>query len=132
MEIQKDLPTHYRYDDYAHKDGVEIKVTKFFPIRETKCCYFVICERDYISEKDFIYPNPRIRRVMKGALRGYCHPTIDSALYSYKKRKESQIGHNEFALAKAKAALNRLAGVKSGLDSFDAGRPDYWDQLNFD
>lgn len=133
MEIQKDLPIHYRYDDYAHEQGLVIKVTKFFPIRETKCCYFVISEHSFVlNQKHFIWPNPRVRKVLKGALRGYCHPSMEAALYSYKKRKEAQIRHNEFALAKAEQALKSLSGIKEGFNKLDAGRPDYWDQLVFD
>lgn len=133
MEIQKDSPTHYRYNDYAHEAGLEIKVTRFFPVRETKCCYFVISEHEIVHNlKNFIHPNPRVRKVLKGALRGYCHPTMEDALYSYKKRKEAQIGHNEFALAKANRSLAALEGVDSGFNKLSAGRPDYWDQLNFD
>lgn len=132
MEIRKDLPIHYRYNDYAHESGLEIKVSKFFPVRETKCCYFVISEHDYISERDFIYPNPRVRKVLKGALRGHCHTSMDTALHSYKKRKEAQIRHNEFALAKAKQALTALSVIREGFNSLSAGRPAYWDQLVFE
>jgi len=126
MEIRKDLPVHYRYDDYALASGLEIRVNKFYPVRETKCCYFVI------SKWQQVLNNPRQRRVLKGALRGYCHPTMEAALYSYKKRKEAQIRHNEFALAKASRALAALKDVKSGFDKVFAGRPDYWDQLDFE
>ena len=132
MEIQKDLPMHYRYEDCAHEDGLTIEVRKFYPVGETRCFYLVINEWQKHSLSIGHNKKPKVRRVSKNASRSYCHSSMDKALYSYKKRKQSQIGHNEFALAKAKAALNRLEGVKSGLDSFDAGRPDYWDQLNFD
>lgn len=132
MEIKKDLPIHYRYEDCATEDGLTIEVRKFYPVGETNCFYLVISDYDKTCLSFGNDRHIKPRKVSKNALRSYCHSSMDKALYSYKKRKESQIRHNEFALSKGKAALNKLHDVKIGVESFDCGRPDYWDQLNFD
>lgn len=122
----KDLPVHYRYEDYITYEGVEIRLNKFYAVRETPCFYFVI------DEWAKVLSNPRQRRVSKDSLRRHCYPCKDQALHSYKMRKKSQIRHNELALAKANAALNALNDITEGFDSLTTERPDCWDSIIFD
>jgi len=122
-----DMPIHYRYEDYATESGLEIKVSKFYPVRETRCFYFVTNE----WENESWIKNPSQRRVSKDSMRRYCYPTKKEALHSYKMRKRSQIQHAEFALAKAERALSKLEHTDREFDNLFAGRPDYWDGLNF-
>ncbi len=126
-ELHNGLPIHYRYDDYAYENGLEIKVSKFYPTRETEHCYFVINEWEkHLIKIGGDRLKARQRRVLKNSLRRYCYPTKDEALHSYKKRKEAQIRHCEFSLAKAKQALLKLESEPKDTDCFFAGRPDYW------
>lgn len=132
-EILKNLPIHYRYNDCVHEKGLNITISRFYPVRETRCFYFVVNEYD---AKAWV-TNPKERRVSKDALRRYCYPTKKEALHSFKMRKKSQIWHAEFALAKASASLITLQDREKQLgekdfDDISAGRPDYWDTLNFD
>ncbi len=132
MKVRKDLPIHYRYDDYASVEGLEVRVSEFYPIGETECFYVVVDGFGKHCLDIGHIGNIKERRVSKNALRSYCYSSIDDALYSYKKRKEAQVRHNKFALAKANAALNKLSEIKKGETSFDCGRPAYWDSIVFD
>ena len=136
-ELNKGMPVHYRYDDYMLEEGVEVRVRKFYPIRETPCFYMVIDEFENHMKNVTKGRELRTRRVSKDSLRRYCYPTKKEALHSYKKRKLSQLGHAELAISKASQALKALEANKSILenqdfDKLDCGRPDYWDNLNFD
>ena len=117
------LPIHYRYDDYAF----EIRVTKFYPSRETKHCYFVVDEWnkyliDMISKGGGREMLKKVeRRVLKNSVRRYCYPTKSEALNSFKMRKISQIKHAEFSLSKAKIALRNLEDVTDNFDSIRLG-----------
>ncbi len=132
-ELNKGMPVHYRYNDHVTEEGLDIRVTKFYPVRETRCFYFVV---DEWQNKTWVN-NKRERRVSKDSLRRYCYPTRKEALHSYKKRKQSQIWHAEFALAKAEASINKLQSMEKCLgekefDIVSAGRPEFWNTLNFD
>lgn len=108
-ELYNGLPIHYRYNDCAYLNGLEIKITKYYPVRETKCCYFVIDEwAKHLIKIGGDRLKSRQRRVLKNSLRRYCYPTKDEALHSFKMRKEAQVRHCEFSLAKAKQALLKL------------------------
>lgn len=128
----KEFPTHYRYDDYAHEDGVEVRVREFYPIRETPCFYIIVDEFEKHMMNMQTGREPRTKRVSKDGLRRSCYPSKEQALKSFKARKRSQIGHNEFALAKARQALFAVEAEKDEFDKLECGRPDYWDSLNFD
>ena len=128
----KDMPVHYRYDDHMLEGGVEVRVSEFYPIRETPCFYMVVSEWQKFALS--VQPNRKVKpkRVSKNSLRRYCYPTKAEALKSYKKRKLAQIGHAELALAKANQALAAINENTQEFDTLDCGRPDYWDCLNFD
>lgn len=131
-ELNKGMPVHYRYDDYMLEEGVEVRVSKFYPVRETPCFYMVINEFENQMKSVTTGRELRTKRVSKDGLRRYCYPTKEQALHSYKKRKLSQIGHAELAIAKAKQAYTAVQDLTNGFDKLDCGRPDYWDNLNFD
>ena len=127
-ELNLGMPVHYRYNDSVHEEGLNIKVSRFYPIRETKCFYFVVEEW---QNKSWITTKIE-KRVSKDSLRRYCYPTKKEALHSYKMRKNSQIWHAEFAIAKAQAAILKLESTDKEFDNVSAGRPAYWDCLTFD
>jgi len=132
IELTNGFPVHYRYDDYMYKDGVEVKVSKFYPIRETRCFYLVINQfennlKDITKGREL-----RTKRVSKDGVRRYCYPTKQEALHSYKKRKLAQIGHAELAMAKAQQVLFAIKDKVDDFDNLDCGRPDYWDNINFE
>ena len=136
-DLNKGMPVHYRYDDYMYEEGVEVRVKKFYPIRETPCFYMVIDEFENHMASVTTGRKLRTKRVSKDGVRRYCYPTKEQALHSYKKRKLSQIGHAELAIAKATQAIKALDENKSilenqGFDILKCGRPDYWDNLTFD
>lgn len=131
-ESLNDLPVHYRYDDYMYEDGVEVMVRRFYPVRETPCFYMVIDHWSMMIQKRIPDRKPKTRRVSKDSLRRFCYPTKEEALHSYKKRKLSQIGHAELAIAKAQQAYSAVKDLTGDFDKLDCGRPDYWDNLNFE
>lgn len=134
-ELNKGMPVHYRYDDYMLEKGVEVRVRKFYPVRETPCFYMVIDEFENHMKNATTDRKLKTKRVSKDGLRRHCYPTKEQALHSYKKRKLSQIGHAELAIAKAKQAYEAVKSIRVGtidFDKLDCGRPDYWDNLNFD
>jgi len=132
----KDWPIHYRYSDYSFSDGIEVKVSKFYPIRETTCFYIVIDELERQMQKITKERKPRTRRVSKNGLRRYCYPTKQEAINSYKARKRSQIRHCELALETAKQAIKGLETPSETpgyiQDCIKVGRPDYFDNLVFE
>lgn len=132
----KDWPVHYRYSDYSFAEGVEVKVSKFYPIRETPCFYIVIDEFEKHMKKVSNGREPRTRRVSKDGLRRYCYPTKQEALNSFKARKRSQISHCQLAFATATQALKGLATPSETpgeiQDCIKVGRPDYFDNLFFE
>lgn len=128
-----EFPVHYRYSDCASKEGVKVKVSRFYPVRETPCFYIVIDEFEKHIQSVTKGRKPRTRRVSKDSLRRYCYPSKAEALRSYKKRKETQIRHCEYSLAIAKQALYGLDKLKDNTDDvIKIGRPDYFDGLVFD
>ena len=136
-ELNKEMPVHYRYDDCMLEDGVEVRVRKLYPVRETPCFYMVIDEFENHMKNVTTSRKLKTKRVSKDGLRRHCYPTKEQALNSYKKRKLSQIGHAELAIAKATQVLkalesNKLTLENKGFDTLDCGRPDYWDNLIFD
>jgi len=131
-EKLNDLPIHYRYDDYISEDGIEVRVRRLYPVRETPCFYMVIDHWSMLIQKRNPDRIPKTRRVSKDSMRRFCYPTKKEALHSYKKRKLSQIGHAEFAMVKAKSAYGAIKDLTEDFDVIDCGRPDYWDSLNFD
>lgn len=108
--------THYRYEDWHYPEGLMIRLHKYYSVFETKCYHFVVDEHTYkrllmcdlkaLSQcKDSMW---NVKKVMKGALRSKCHESKESALYSYKKRKQMQLHHAETAASKATLALRKL------------------------
>ena len=132
MKDENDFPVHYRYDDYMLEEGVEIRVRKFYPVRETPCFYMCVDEFEKHMMNVTTGRKPRTKRVSKDGLRRYCYPTKEQALHSFKKRKLSQIGHAELAIAKAQQAYSAIQSKDSIEDNLNCGRPDYWDNLHFD
>lgn len=53
------------------------------------------------------------KRVMRGALRSYAHPTIKDALRSFRKRKWFEIGHTEFRLERARSSYEQAKELEA-------------------
>lgn len=118
MSDSKELPVHYRYDDYCYEHGLEIRTTKLYPSRETKCCYFVVHEFDRcLIDRGGEQLKRAEKRVLKNSVRRYCYPTKSEALRSFKARKSSQIKHAELSLSRAKLSLSKLEDVDGDFNS---------------
>ena len=115
------------------ESGLEIRVTKYYPSRQTEFCYFVVSEHEkFLIKIGGDRLKRREKRILKNSVKRFCYPTKREALYSFKKRKMSQVYHAEFSLAKATQSLKFLSEYTDEFDIKHAGRPDFWDTLNFD
>ena len=131
--IDKNLPVHYRYDSYPSKEGVTIKVSKFYPVRETSCFYLVVGQEQVITGTTRTYSeNPKLRRVSKNAFTGYCAPTKERALESFKARQNSRVWHAQYSLAIANQALLVLDKIDPGdFDDLNVGVPEFFQDVNW-
>lgn len=126
MEINKNLPIHYRYESHSNPNGVIIKLRKFYPVRETECFYFVVNSYEVLDNGNLIYVDPKTRRVSKKSYAGYCFPTKKQALESFKARQVKRVWHAEYSLALASQALLVLDQVDVGeFDELNVGTPEF-------
>ena len=127
MEINKNLPTHYRYNTHESEDGVTIRVSKFYPVRETECFYYVVGQNQLLKGETRTYSKePKLRRVGKNCLRGYCFPSKKLALKSFKARQNSRIWHAKYSLSVANQSLLVLDKIEPGAyDHLDVGMPEF-------
>ncbi len=127
MKIDKTLPVHYRYDSYASSEGVKIKLSRYYPVRETECFYFVI------EEWQALINDPKQKRVGKNSLRKYCYPTMKDALESFKARQNSRIWHANYSLAMANQSLLVLENTEVGeFEELKVGLPEFLQDLHWD
>ena len=133
MEIDKNLPTHYRYSNYGSEDGVTVKLSRFYPIRETECFYYVVSENTLIQDGSRTYSeNPKLTKIGKDSLRGYCHITKERALKSFKVRQNHRIWHANYSLAIAEQSLLVLDQIEAGdFDYLDVGKPEFFNDVNW-
>lgn len=133
MEINKNLPTHYRYNNYGSEEGVKVRVSKFYPVRETECFYYVVGENQLLQNGTHTYSkNPKLRRVGKNSLKGYCFPTKKQALESFKARQNSRVWHANYSLAIAEQSLLVLGNIDPGdFDELDVGLPEFLKEVQW-
>ena len=138
-----DKETHYRYSDYHYEDGLRVKLSKFYSVKETDCFCYVVDEWDYSKMKSWNFDALlkldfdafiNVRKVGKKAIRSYCHESKDLALNSFIKRKEMQLFHAKTATSKATLALKKLAGIEPvGIgDSINCGLDSHLRSFIFD
>lgn len=98
----------YRYDYYGVGYGVEteLTITKYFNTKSTPKGHWVISEWG-----EFTKP----RWVNKTAKKRFCYPTKREALYSFCRRKDTQIRILERQLYEAKE------GLRIGTNLFNEG-----------
>lgn len=111
----KSYPIHYRYRDAVDHTGLLLIEERFYPIRETKCFYFILPEWKYnIYKRGSMQGYAKTaRRVSKKGLRRKCYPSKEQAFESYLIRKKKQIWHANDALNRAKLAIDKLSGIGS-------------------
>ena len=118
------LPVHYRYIDGMYEYvGLEINCVKYYPIRETKCFYFVVDSFEFSALKRHPSRKCRVRKIGKNATRSYCKPTKIEALASFKYRKEKQILLCSQSLNQAKLSLAAIDDKKYIDDSLSVPLP---------
>ena len=133
--------THYRYSDYHYEDGLRIKLSKFYSVKETACFHYIVdewefsrlkrCDLEGMASLDQSFT---VRRVGKHALRSYCYQSKALALNSFIKRKEKQLFHAETATSKATLALRKVCGISADDigDSVNCGLDDHLQTFIFD
>lgn len=115
------LPIHYRYTDSVDQEGLLLVESKLYPIRETKCFYWILDEWNYRSymRGNKIFAK-MAKRVSKNGVVRRCYPSREEALASYKARKLSQLQHARNAIDIATLAVKSLSGVKSPSELSDS------------
>lgn len=136
-----DFPIHYRYKDAVSGDGLLLVEERFYPIRETKCFYFVLNDWQYRMYKAGQGSYKKMaKRVSKNGRVRKCYPTQKLAMHSYLERKRKQIWHAEDALNRARFALSVL-DKNSEYDKLDdtfydrcklIGKPEFINEYVFD
>ncbi|TKB53278.1 hypothetical protein [Ferrimonas aestuarii] len=103
---EHDLPVHYRFTDSVRSDGLYLVESKWYPVRETECCYYLVDEHSkrMLNVGNNWFGRPQ-KRVIKGALRSFAHPDRDMAFQSYLARKRSQAWHAKVGQQTANVAL---------------------------
>lgn len=147
--LNKQGPDHYRFREVYDEHGVYIILQVFVAIAETPCGYWVVPESTWRSAPAWgKHADERLkskrRFVRKGSAARWCSPDKAVAFYSYKRRKRSQAGHAQMALAIAELAHSSATRIldqqpedidKIGTQ-FDTGihigRPEYFSRLNWD
>lgn len=136
-----DSETHYRYDDYHYENGLMVKMSKFYSVKETPCFHYVVDEWEFSRIRRYdidvlsrLNYHINVKKVGKSALRSYCYTSKQIALSSFEKRKLKQIFHAETAISKAKLALRKLSGMsaKEVGDSINCGLDDHLQTFIFD
>lgn len=134
--------THYRYSDYHYEDGVRVELRKFYSVRETKCCHYVVsewnfklmkrCDLEKLSKCECTFVT--VKRVMKGALRTYCNENKELALHSFEKIKLSQLHHAQTAISKATLSLRKISSMSADEigESVNCGSDDHLQTFIFD
>ena len=126
------MTVFYRLMDVAENDGVTIEVRKFYPIAETPQGYWVVPEyywnlRDTFP--DWLKDNRRWTHRDGGR---YLHTNLVSALYSFKRRKATQLRHLKYQLEQAEQVqkgLKVLDGSEFPIKGFNCGTPEAWQCL---
>lgn len=129
IKLEKVGPIHYRLRDYGYGD-VRINVDKFQPYKETPQGWWVIDELFWPSCCVF-HPEQlkRARRWVPKESPRYCSPDIEAALYSFKRRKASQLKHLHHKLQQAEQVqkgLELLGKEPFPVDGYNCGTPDEW------
>lgn len=124
---------HYRYTEYVDQDGLYLRESRFYPVRETPCFYHVVDEWDWKHIQTGAKKVGKTRKVSKNGVRRFCYPSKEQALSSYKARKTSQAQHAMDALNRAESALVFLNGIKTVDDeTLNMGKYAFMDAYIFD
>lgn len=114
------IETHYRYSDYHCEDGLKVRLSRFYSVKETDCFHYVVDEWDFNNMKRWNFKSLlelnydkfiNVRKVGKNSIRSYCYEDKNKALNSFKERKKSQLFHAETAISKATLALKGIDGM---------------------
>ena len=95
--------THYRYRDHHYENGLIVSLNKFYSVRETESCHYVVGEWDFklMQRWDFEKLSKcgdkfiTVKRVVKGALRTYCNEdkqlSLQERAASYFMQKQQKV-----------------------------------------
>ncbi len=123
MEVKPGMPIHYSYFTSHSETGEPLLIErKFYPVRETDCCYFVVSQwvwNMHLRGNDISRYKPK--RVLKGAIRSSCYPTKEKAFESIVIRKQRLISHSKQNIAIAELFLD----FAKGKDSIEIGSRDF-------
>ena len=105
---------YYRFRDILAEDGVKIVVEVFNALKETPQGYWVLKKGapnwNGISTK-YQRKAGVLKWISNTSRKKYCYPTVEDALFSFKKRKEAQA-------SKLKVKLDQAEKVISSFDNF--------------
>ncbi|TMO16773.1 hypothetical protein CWB59_12720 [Pseudoalteromonas sp. S326] len=134
--------THYRYRDHHYENGLIVSLNKFYSVRETESCHYVVGEWEFKLMKRWDFEKLSkcgdkfitVKRVVKGALRTYCNEDKQLALKSFLARKRSQLLHAETAKSKATLALGKVSGMSAEEvgESLNCGLDEHLESFVFD
>ena len=101
-----DMPTHYRIVERLEPDGVEVRVEKWNPIKETPQGYWVVSQYapSWLSA-DELRKRKFAKWVSKTSHKRKCYPTIEQAIDSYRRRKQMQVSRLRYQIEQAEVAL---------------------------
>lgn len=107
------FPLHYRLRETLGPEGLLVKTELFTPIKETPQGYWVVSQyaptwltHDELRKRKFA------KWVSKTSVKRYCYPDINSAIWSFKRRKEVQASRLRLQLEQAELALEKFAEYK--------------------
>lgn len=106
----------YRYHDYQSHNGINIDLSEFELLRETKCGYWIIpmCFVDYSNIKTV----EKVKRwISKTSSKRFAYPTKKEAAGNLICRKRKQIKHSEYFMNRAKEALSQGLELFKKIDS---------------
>lgn len=116
MKINTNENVHFRLIDVHMEDGIRVELERFFVIKETNKCFWVVSKYaplwlEFKELKDRKFA----KLVSKTSCKRYCYPTIEQAIESFKIRKKRQVEKLELQLEQAKTCrenLSKLDGMK--------------------
>lgn len=107
------LPTHYRVRESVECEGVYLNVEDWAAVRETPEGYWIKAPYSpcWFNEAE-LRKAKLLKWVSKTSHKRYAYPDFDSALTSFKRRKEVQVSRLRLQLEVAQLALSKFDEYK--------------------
>lgn len=106
-------PVHYRLVDRVYENGIRVQIEQYKPIKETACGWWVLkphAPKWWTIEQ--LKSHKLIKWVSKTSAKRLCYPTLELAINSFTRRKESQLSRLTMQLEQAQKVCDNLSVLK--------------------